>query len=74
MAEDIGIQALAMCVKNAENVNFAGTAEDDTIAEINSTWAFLFLLIGISKTLNQQKFVKNYHKRNGIMIGRACSG
>jgi tRNA-dihydrouridine synthase B len=73
MAEDIGIQALAIHGRTRE-CKFQGTAEYDTIAEIKRHLSIPIFANGDIKDPESAKFVKDYTKADGIMIGRAAQG
>lgn len=73
MAEDIGIQALAIHGRTRE-CKFQGTAEYDTIAEIKQHLSIPIFANGDIKDPESAKFVKDYTNADGIMIGRAAQG
>ena len=73
MAEDIGIQALAIHGRTRE-CKFQGTVEYDTIAEIKQHLSIPIFANGDIKDPETAKFVKDYTKADGIMIGRAAQG
>ncbi|ETX11117.1 tRNA-dihydrouridine synthase B [Marinomonas ushuaiensis DSM 15871] len=73
MAEDIGIQALAIHGRTRE-CKFQGTAEYDTIAEIKRHLSIPIFANGDIKDPESAKFVKDYTNADGIMIGRAAQG
>ncbi|WP_417527635.1 tRNA dihydrouridine synthase DusB [Marinomonas shanghaiensis] len=73
MAEDIGIQALAIHGRTRE-CKFQGQAEYDTIAEIKHHLSIPIFANGDIKDAQSAKFVKDYTKADGIMIGRAAQG
>jgi len=73
MAQDIGIQALAIHGRTRE-CKFQGQAEYDTIAEIKHHLTIPIFANGDIKDSETAKFVKDYTKADGIMIGRAAQG
>ncbi|MFQ3187079.1 MAG: tRNA-dihydrouridine synthase B [Marinomonas primoryensis] len=73
MAEDIGIQALAIHGRTRE-CKFQGTAEYDTIAEIKRHLSIPIFANGDIKDPESAKFVKDYTNADGIMVGRAAQG
>jgi tRNA-dihydrouridine synthase B len=73
MAEDIGIQALAIHGRTRE-CKFHGHAEYDTIAEIKHHLTIPIFANGDIKDAQSAKFVKDYTQADGIMIGRAAQG
>ncbi|NVK75264.1 MAG: tRNA dihydrouridine synthase DusB [Oceanospirillaceae bacterium] len=73
MAEDIGIQALAIHGRTRE-CKFQGHAEYDTIAEIKHHLTIPIFANGDIKDAQSAKFVKDYTQADGIMIGRAAQG
>lgn len=73
MAEDIGIQALAIHGRTRE-CKFQGQAEYDTIAEIKHHLRIPVFANGDINDAQSAKFVKEYTKADGIMIGRAAQG
>lgn len=73
MAEDIGIQALAVHGRTRE-CKFKGSVEYDTIAEIKQHLSIPIFANGDIKDADTAKFVKDYTKADGIMIGRAAQG
>ncbi|ETI58717.1 tRNA dihydrouridine synthase DusB [Marinomonas profundimaris] len=73
MAEDIGIQALAVHGRTRE-CKFQGQVEYDTIAEIKHHLTIPVFANGDIKDVHSAKFVKDYTKADGIMIGRAAQG
>lgn len=73
MAEDIGIQALAVHGRTRE-CKFKGNVEYDTIAEIKQHLSIPIFANGDIKDADTAKFVKDYTKADGIMIGRAAQG
>lgn len=73
MAEDIGIQAIAVHGRTRE-CKFKGNAEYDTIAEIKQALSIPVFANGDIDTVQKAKFVKEYTQADGIMIGRAAQG
>ncbi|UTW01561.1 tRNA dihydrouridine synthase DusB [Marinomonas rhizomae] len=73
LAEDIGIQALAIHGRTRE-CKFQGQVEYDTIAEIKHHLTIPIFANGDIKDAQSAKFVKDYTKADGIMIGRAAQG
>ncbi|RBO83543.1 tRNA dihydrouridine synthase DusB [Marinomonas aquiplantarum] len=73
MAEDIGIQALAIHGRTRE-CKFQGNAEYDTIAEVKQAIQIPVFANGDIKDAKTAKFVKDYTQADGIMIGRAAQG
>ncbi|SHE61399.1 tRNA-U20-dihydrouridine synthase [Marinomonas polaris DSM 16579] len=73
MAEDIGIQALAIHGRTRE-CKFQGQVEYDTIAEIKHHLNIPIFANGDIKDAQSAKFVKDYTQADGIMIGRAAQG
>ncbi|MBD5770059.1 tRNA dihydrouridine synthase DusB [Marinomonas sp. SM2066] len=73
MAEDIGIKALAIHGRTRE-CKFQGQVEYDTIAEIKHHLSIPVFANGDIKDPETAKFVKDYTKADGIMIGRAAQG
>ncbi len=73
MAEDIGIKALAIHGRTRE-CKFQGQVEYDTIAEIKHNLSIPVFANGDIKDPETAKFVKDYTKADGIMIGRAAQG
>jgi len=73
MAEDIGIQALAVHGRTRE-CKFQGKVEYDTIAEIKHHLSIPIFANGDIKDAQSAKFVKDYTQADGIMIGRAAQG
>ena len=73
MAEDIGIQALAIHGRTRE-CKFQGQVEYDTIAEIKHQLSIPVFANGDIKDAQTAKFVKDYTQADGIMIGRAAQG
>ena len=73
MAEDIGIQAIAVHGRTRE-CRFKGDAEYDTIAEIKQSLTIPVFANGDIRDAKKAKFVKDYTQVDGIMIGRAAQG
>jgi len=73
MAEDIGIQAIAVHGRTRQ-CKFQGQAEYDTIAEIKQSLSIPVFANGDINDVHKAKFVKEYTKADGIMIGRAAQG
>lgn len=73
MAEDIGIQALAIHGRTRE-CKFQGNAEYDTIAQVKQAISIPVFANGDIKDAKTAKFVKDYTQADGIMIGRAAQG
>ncbi|MCB5161327.1 tRNA dihydrouridine synthase DusB [Marinomonas sp. E8] len=73
MAQDIGIQALAIHGRTRE-CKFQGAVEYDTIAEIKQHLTIPIFANGDIKDAKSAKFVKDYTQADGIMIGRAAQG
>nr|WP_239544008.1 tRNA dihydrouridine synthase DusB [Marinomonas foliarum] len=73
MAEDIGIQALAIHGRTRE-CKFQGQVEYDTIAEIKHHLTIPIFANGDIKDAQSAKFVKDYTQADAIMIGRAAQG
>ncbi|WP_036179900.1 tRNA dihydrouridine synthase DusB [Marinomonas sp. MED121] len=73
MAEDIGIQALAVHGRTRA-CKFQGNAEYDTIAEIKQALSIPVFANGDINDAHKAKFVKDYTGADGIMIGRAAQG
>lgn len=73
MAEDIGIQALAVHGRTRE-CKFKGDVEYDTIAEIKQNLSIPVFANGDIKDAQTAKFVKEYTQADGLMIGRAAQG
>jgi tRNA-dihydrouridine synthase B len=73
MAQDIGIQALAIHGRTRE-CKFQGQAEYDTIAEIKHHLTIPIFANGDIKDSETAKFVKDYTNADAIMIGRAAQG
>ena len=73
MAEDIGIQAIAVHGRTRA-CKFQGNAEYDTIAEIKQALSIPVFANGDINDARKAKFVKDYTGADGIMIGRAAQG
>ena len=73
MAEDIGIQALAVHGRTRA-CKFQGEAEYDTIAEIKQALSIPVFANGDIGDVHKAKFVKDYTDADAIMIGRAAQG
>jgi len=73
MAQDIGIQALAIHGRTRE-CKFQGHAEYDTIAEIKQHLSIPVFANGDITDAKSAKFVKDYTQADCIMIGRAAQG
>ncbi|MCZ2722875.1 tRNA dihydrouridine synthase DusB [Marinomonas sp. 15G1-11] len=73
MAEDIGIQALAVHGRTKE-CRFKGEVEYDTIARIKQSLNIPVFANGDITNAHKAKFVKDYTQVDGIMIGRAAQG
>ncbi len=73
MAEDIGIQALAIHGRTRE-CKFQGNVEYDTIAEVKQAIQIPVFANGDIKDAKTARFVKDYTQADGIMIGRAAQG
>ena len=73
MAEDIGIQALAVHGRTRE-CKFQGHAEYDTIAEIKHHLTIPVFANGDITDAKTAKFVMDYTSADGVMIGRAAQG
>lgn len=73
MAEDIGIQALAVHGRTRED-RFQGEAEYDTIAEICQAVSIPVLANGDINSAEKAREVLDYTGAKGVMIGRAAQG
>lgn len=73
MAEDIGIQALAVHGRTRA-CKFNGEAEYDSIAEIKQAISIPVFANGDITNARKAKWVKDYTGADGIMIGRAAQG
>jgi tRNA-dihydrouridine synthase B len=73
IAENAGIQALAIHGRT-RSCFFKGEAEYDTIAQVKSILSIPVIANGDITTPEKAKFVLEYTKADGIMIGRAAQG
>jgi len=73
IAEDSGIRALAVHGRTRAD-QYMGEAEYDTIAEIKSRINIPVIANGDIDSPEKAKFVLDYTKVDGIMIGRAAQG
>ncbi|MEO5574066.1 MAG: tRNA dihydrouridine synthase DusB [Gammaproteobacteria bacterium] len=73
IAEDIGIQALAIHGRTRACA-YQGEAEYDTIAAIKASVQIPIIANGDIRTPEQAKFVLDYTHADGIMLGRAAQG
>ena len=73
IAEDIGIQALAVHGRT-RTCAYMGEAEYDTIAEIKSAVAIPVIANGDITSPEKAKYVLDYTGVDGVMIGRAAQG
>ncbi len=73
MAEDIGVQALAMHGRTRACL-YHGEAEYDTIAEVKQALRIPLIANGDISSPEKAKFVLNYTKADAVMIGRAAQG
>nr|WP_318013675.1 tRNA dihydrouridine synthase DusB [Marinomonas sargassi] len=73
MAEDIGIQALAVHGRTRE-CKFKGQVEYDTIAEIKQQLSIPVFANGDINDPIKAKYVKDYTNADAIMVGRAAQG
>ncbi|MCG6976131.1 MAG: tRNA dihydrouridine synthase DusB [Acidiferrobacterales bacterium] len=73
IAEDIGIQALAVHGRTRACA-YMGEAEYDTIAEIKSAVAIPVIANGDITSPEKAKYVLDYTGVDGVMIGRAAQG
>lgn len=73
MAEDLGIQALAMHGRTRACA-YMGDAEYDTIAEVKQAIKIPLIANGDITTPEKAKFVLEYTGADGVMIGRAAQG
>lgn len=73
MAEDIGVQALAMHGRTRACA-YMGEAEYDTIAEVKQAIKIPLIANGDITTPEKAKFVLEYTGADGVMIGRAAQG
>ena len=73
IAEDIGIQALAVHGRTRACA-YQGEAEYDTIAEIKSSISIPVIANGDITSPEKAKYVLDYTGVDGVMIGRAAQG
>lgn len=73
MAEDIGIQALAMHGRTRACM-YKGDAEYDTIAAVKDAINIPLMANGDITTPEKAKYVLDYTKADAVMIGRAAQG
>ncbi len=73
MAEDIGIQALAMHGRTRTCL-YKGDAEYDTIAEVKQAIHIPLIANGDITTPEKAKHVLDYTQADAVMIGRAAQG
>ena len=73
MAEDIGVQALAIHGRTRACA-YMGDAEYDTIAEVKAAIAIPVIANGDITTPEQVKHVLDYTRADAVMIGRAAQG
>lgn len=73
MAEDIGIQALAMHGRT-RTCAYKGDAEYDTIAAVKDSINIPLIANGDITTPEKAKFVLDYTGADAVMIGRAAQG
>jgi tRNA-dihydrouridine synthase B len=73
MAEDIGVQALAIHGRTRACA-YMGDAEYDTIAEVKQAIKIPLIANGDITTPEKAKFVLDYTGADGVMIGRAAQG
>lgn len=73
MAEDIGVQALAIHGRTRACA-YMGDAEYDTIAEVKQAINIPLIANGDITTPEKAKFVLDYTGADGVMIGRAAQG
>ncbi|MEW6354042.1 MAG: tRNA dihydrouridine synthase DusB [Pseudomonadota bacterium] len=73
IAEQAGVQALAVHGRTRACA-FMGEAEYDTIAAIKAAVRIPVIANGDIRTPEQAKFVLDYTKADGVMIGRAAQG
>ncbi len=73
MAEDIGVQALAIHGRTRACA-YMGDAEYDTIAEVKQAIHIPLIANGDITTPEKTKFVLDYTGADGVMIGRAAQG
>lgn len=73
MAEDIGVQALAMHGRTRACL-YKGDAEYDTIAAVKDAISIPLIANGDITTPEKAKHVLDYTKADAVMIGRAAQG
>lgn len=73
MAEDIGVQALAIHGRTRACA-YMGDAEYDTIAEVKQAISIPLIANGDITSPEKAKFVLDYTGADGVMIGRAAQG
>ena len=73
MAEDIGVQALAMHGRTRACL-YNGDAEYDTIAAVKQAIRIPLIANGDITTPEKAKYVLDYTKADAVMIGRAAQG
>jgi tRNA-dihydrouridine synthase B len=73
IAEDCGIAALAVHGRTRAD-QYTGAAEYDTVAAIKQALRIPVLANGDIDTPEQAKFVLDYTKADGLLIGRAAQG
>ncbi|HEY8118717.1 MAG TPA: tRNA dihydrouridine synthase DusB [Methylophilaceae bacterium] len=73
MAEDIGVQALAMHGRTRACA-YMGEAEYDTIAAVKQAINIPLIANGDIATPEKAKYVLDYTKADAVMIGRAAQG
>ena len=73
MAEDIGIQALAMHGRTRACM-YTGDAEYDTIAAVKQAIGIPLIANGDITSPEKAKYVLEYTKADAVMIGRAAQG
>ncbi len=73
MAEDIGVQALAMHGRTRACA-YMGDAEYDTIAAVKQAINIPLIANGDITTPEKAKYVLDYTQADGVMIGRAAQG
>ncbi len=73
IAEQAGVQAIAVHGRTRA-CGFSGQAEYDTIAQIKATVKIPVIANGDINSPHQAKYVLDYTKADGIMIGRAAQG
>lgn len=73
MAEDIGVQALAMHGRTRACA-YMGEAEYDTIAAVKQAINIPLIANGDITTPEKAKYVLDYTQADGVMIGRAAQG